>query len=74
MRLHLFWIDKRWRERGYANNYNLVVDMENKTYKVYVNAYYAYHRAEDIEVKKKSDITDYVEYLKENGFNEVEQI
>ena len=74
MRLHLFWIDKRWQERGYADNYNLVVDMENKTYKVYVNPFYAYHRAEDIEVKKKSDITDYVEYLKENGFTEVDKI
>lgn len=74
MRLHLFWIDKRWQERGYANNYNLVVDMENKTYKVYVNPFYAYHRAEDIEVKKKSDITDYMKYLKENGFTEVENI
>jgi len=74
MRLHLFWIDKKWQERGYANNYNLIVDMENKVYKVYVNSFYAYHRVEDIEVKKKSDITDYMGYLKENGFNEVETI
>jgi len=28
MRLHLFWIDKSWKERGYANNYNLIVDMD----------------------------------------------
>ena len=68
MKIHLFWIDKRWRERGCANNYNLIVDMENKTYKVYTNPFYAYHRNEDIEVKRKSDITDYVEYLKHNGF------
>ena len=74
MRLHLFWIDKRWQERGYANNYNLIVDIEKKIYKVYVNSFYAYNRAEDIEVKKKSDITDYIEYLKENGFEEVDQI
>jgi len=74
MRLHLFWIDKRWQERGYANNYNLVVDMKNKIYKVYVNPFYAYNRAEDIEVKKKSDITDYMKYLKENGFKKVETI
>lgn len=70
MKLHLFWIDKRWQERGYANNYNLIVDMENKTYKVFVNPFYAYHRPEDIEVKK-SDITEYVEYLREKGFKEV---
>ena len=74
MRLHLFWIDKRWQERGYANNYNLIVDIEKKIYKVYINSFYAYNKQEDIEVKKKSDITDYIEYLKENGFVEVERI
>ncbi len=74
MRLHLFWIDKRWQERGYANNYNLIVNTENKIYKVYINSFYAYNRAEDIEVKKRSNITDYMKYLKENGFKEVETI
>ncbi len=74
MRLHLFWINKRWQERGYANNYNLIVNTENKIYKVYINSFYAYNRAEDIEVKNKSDITDYMKYLKENGFKEVETI
>lgn len=48
--------------------------MENKTYKVFVNPFYGYDRVEDIEVKKKSDIVDYVEYLKLNGFKEVERI
>ena len=75
MKFHLFWIDKNWkRNGGVANNYNLIVDMENKTYKVFINPYYAYNRAEDIEVKKKSDIMDYVEYLKLNGFKEVKSI
>ena len=46
--------------------------MENKTYKVYTNAFYGYYKPEDIEVKKKSDIEDYIEYLKENGFTEME--
>ena len=50
MKIHLFWIDKNWkRNGGVANNYNLIVDMENKTYKVFINPYYAYNRAEDIE-------------------------
>lgn len=67
MKIHLFWIDKNWkRNGGVANNY--------KTYKVFINPYYAYNRAEDIEVKKKSDIMDYVEYLKLNGFKEVKSI
>lgn len=74
MKLHLFWLDKNWEERGYANNYNLIIDMEKKIYKVYINSFYAYDRAEDIEVVRKSDITDYIEYLKENGFTEVESI
>ena len=73
MRLHLFWLDKNWKKRGdCANNYNLIVDMENKTYKVYTNAFYGYYHPEDIEVKKKSDIEDYIEYLKRNGFREME--
>lgn len=46
--------------------------MENKTYKVYTNAFYEYYHQEDIEVKKKSDIEDYIEYLKRNGFIEME--
>lgn len=75
MKIHLFWIDNKWKKAGdTANNYNLIVDMENKIYKVFINPYYAYNRAEDIEVKKKSDIVDYVEYFKENGFKEVTEI
>lgn len=41
---------------------------------MFINPYYAYNRAKDIEVKKKSDIMDYVEYLKLNGFKEVKSI
>lgn len=71
MELHLYWIDSKWKvEQRTANNYNLLVDVENKTYKIFVNPYLAYHRATDIEVKRKSDITDYVEYLKIIGFVE----
>ncbi len=69
MWLHLYWKDSRWQEeRRTANNYNLIVDMENKTYKVFINPYIAYWHLEDIEVKKKSDIEKYVEYLRKNGF------
>ena len=69
MKLHLYWIDSRWKaERRTANNYNLIVDMENKIYKVFINPYLAYCHPEDIEVKKKSDIEKYVDYLRKNGF------
>ena len=68
MKLHLFWVDKMWKKRGYAKNFNLLIDTENKTYKVFENPYFDYKKTEDIEVKKKSDIIDYIEYLKDNGF------
>ena len=71
MKLHLYWIETNWHSRGYANNYNLIVYPEDKTYKVYTNPFYAYEHPEDIEVKRKSDITDYIKYLKTNGFTEI---
>ena len=75
MRLHLFWVDNKWKQNGgCAENYNLIVDMESRTYKFYINPYYGYYKEEDIEVKRKSDILDYMEYLKKNGFIEVEKI
>ncbi len=75
MRLHLFWIDNNYKKTGRAaNNYNLIVDMENKTYKQFVNPFYVYNKPKDIEVKRKSDIVDYIKHLKENGFKEVEKI
>ena len=65
----------KWKQNGgCADNYNLIVDMENRIYKFYINPYYGYYRPEDIEVKRKSDILDYMEHLKKNGFEEVEQI
>lgn len=73
MTLHLFWLDKDWQERGYARNYNLVVYLAEKAYRVYTNAFYAYHRPEDIEVKRKRDITGYIDYLKSNGFMEIKE-
>lgn len=75
MKIHLFWIDNNYKKTGRtANNYNLVVDMENKTYQQFVNPFYCYCKADDIEVKRKSDIVDYIKYLKDNDFKEVEKI
>ena len=70
MTLHLYYLDKNWREKGAAENFNLIVDMENKTYKVYSNSYYGYNSPNSVEVKRKSDITDYLEFLKANDFVE----
>ena len=71
MKIHLYWLDKVWQSRGYAKNYNLIVYIDNKAYKVYTNPFYNYRYSEDIEVKRKSDITEYIEYLKANGFTEI---
>lgn len=75
MKLHLYWLDNNWKNRrDCAKHYNLIVNMEEKTYKVFVNCFYGYRHPEDVEVKCKSDILDYVEYLKRNEFTEVENI
>lgn len=56
MRLHLFWLDKNWKKRGdCANNYNLIVNMENKTYKVYTNAFYGYYDPEEDKRNNEED-------------------
>lgn len=70
MNLHLYWIDKNWKEKGAAENFNLIVDTENKLYRTYTNSYYGYNSPGSIEVKRKSDITDYIEYLKADNFIE----
>lgn len=75
MNLHLFWIDNKWKKNGgTAKNYNLIIDMENKTYKIFVNPFYGYEKPEDIEVKRKNDIIDYATHLSKNGFKEVDKI
>ena len=71
MRVHFYWVETNWHRRGYAKNYNLVVDIEKKTYRTYTNSYYDYPLPEDIEVKRKFDIIDYIKYLKMNDFKEV---
>lgn len=68
MKLHLYWLDKNWKIKGCADNYHLVVDFLNKTYKLQVNPFCGYLYPEDIEVKRKSDIIDYIEYLKKKDF------
>ena len=69
--LHLYYVDKNWKAKGCASNFNLVVYPEDKVYKTFVNPFYGYNKPEDIEVKKKSDILDYIKYLAENGFTQM---
>lgn len=75
MRLHLYWRDKSWQlKSSAARNYNLIVDTDRKIYKSYINPFYGYQTPESIEVVKKSDIFCYIEYVKDLGFRESEQV
>lgn len=69
--LHLYWIDKTWRARGYAKNLHLKINFEDKTYCTYTNSLFVFEEKEDIQAHNKKDILDYVEYLKTLGFNDV---
>lgn len=69
-KLHLYWLENNWQKRGYAMNYNLVVDLGEKTFRTFTNSFYGYENPEDIEVKRKIDIVNYVGYLKLCGFRE----
>ena len=68
MQLHLYWIDKSRKKKGIANNYNLVINYDKKTFMVFTDPYYWYLQKNDIEIKKKSDIDFYIEYLEKQGF------
>lgn len=74
MMLHLYYIDNSWKKNHTAaKNFNLLVDFERKVYKTYTNPYYGYYNPEDIEVKKKSDIKNYIEYLEMMGFRNINE-
>jgi len=68
MQLHLYWIDKSRKKKGIADNYNLVINYDKKTFMVFTDPYYWYLQKNDIEIKRKSDIDFYVEYLVKQGF------
>lgn len=66
--IHLYWIDKNRRTKGVGMNYNLVIDYDKKAIKTYIDPYYWYWRAEDVEVSKKSDIIKYEMLLEKIWF------
>lgn len=68
MRLHLWWFDNNWQQRGYAKHLHLFIYFDEKKYVLRENMYYGYDGREHIQVKRKSDLTDYVEELIRNGF------
>lgn len=72
MLIHLYYRDKNRQHRGYAKNYNLIVDYNKKQYETYTTPFYWYRGAEHIETSKKSDILEYEKMLVNNGFIQVE--
>lgn len=71
--LSLHYIDKHWKHRGYANNVHLIVDFDHHVYRYLVNYGMPSFGANRIEVKRKSDIDDYVKYLKAYDFKETQE-
>ena len=74
--ISLHYMDKDWMRsgRGYANNVHLIVDFENHRYRYLVNYSVPQFGANRIEVKRKSDIEDYVKYLKAYDFIETDEL
>lgn len=68
MMIHLYYIDKNRQRRGYANNYNLLVDYDKKQFETYTTPFYWYRGAEHIETSKKSDILEYEKMLENRWF------
>lgn len=73
MKIHLVWLepDSSWINRGYAKNLHLIVNYKTKSYE-YLESYgTGWADRSLVEVKRKSDIKDYVEYLKSEQFVDV---
>lgn len=68
LKITLFWEDKNWRDRGYANNLWLHIYPEKKSYKTYESCYCGTDSLEIITVKRKSDIEDMIKYLNFHGY------
>lgn len=64
----LFWRDKNFEGRGYANNIWLHIYPEKKEYNMYTTPYCNIGETV-VEVMRKSDIKDMVAYLESMGFS-----
>ena len=71
-RIVLYYADKNWQARGYANNVWLNIYPDTKNYSKVVTMWSDTERSNIVEVKRKSDINDMVDYLKANGYTEKE--
>lgn len=72
MEIIMFWRDKNWIRRGYANHIWLNINPESKTYRKVVTMYENIGCNNAVEIKRKSDINDMIAYLNANGYKEEE--
>ncbi len=71
-RIVLYYADKNWRERGYANNVWLNIYPDTKNFSKIVTMYSDIGQVNIVEVKRKADINDMINYLKAQGYTENE--
>ena len=71
MDFHLYWLDKNWQGRGCANNFNLLVHNDTKTYETYINPFCGYRSDMSVEAVRRSDITDFIKHLERDGYTEL---
>lgn len=75
MEIKLYWLDTRYRARGYANNLILNINTVEKSYALITTyAIPNINERKNIEVKRKSDILDYVSQLKADGYKENKEL
>lgn len=71
----LFWEDKNWHKRGYANNVWLKVNTVNREYERTVT--YSVPPVTDnriLTVTRKSDIDGFVEHLRSMGYHDRKEV
>ena len=65
MEIILFWEDKNWKERGYANNVWLYIYPDDGEYQKVISFGCDITRKNVIEVTRKTDIENMIRYLTE---------
>lgn len=68
---HLYYLDKNWKVRWYAKNYNLVIDYIKKTFYEFTSHFYNYRWDADIQLTRKSDIIEYKKMLEKKWFENI---
>ncbi len=68
----LYWLDTNWVKKGAAENVVVIVDFEKTAFTAYTT-YTIPSGVNAIEVKRKTDLTEYVKVLENAGFKRIER-